>query len=138
MKTEDINRYLELAFGNTFEPLPESAEGKVRLQCTRKTADAMRKGVIIRGEEIKAHAMKKRDADNNDEEEPCDDDGGGSMRRGAGKSADKDLGGPEFPSHFSEKRGDRWSFACAKIGVQICISASVWAVQSPDQLCNSF
>ena len=32
MKTEDINRYLELAFRNTFKPLPESAEGKVRLQ----------------------------------------------------------------------------------------------------------
>ena len=30
VKTEDINRYLELAFGNTFEPLPEAAEGKVR------------------------------------------------------------------------------------------------------------
>ena len=29
VKTEDINRYLELAFGNTFQPLPQSAEGKV-------------------------------------------------------------------------------------------------------------
>ena len=34
VKTEVINRYLELAFGSTSEPLPESAEGKVRLQCT--------------------------------------------------------------------------------------------------------
>ena len=34
VKTEDINRYLELAFGNTFEPLLESSEGKVCLQCT--------------------------------------------------------------------------------------------------------
>ena len=90
MKTEDINRYLELAFGNTFEPLPESTEGKVRLQCTRKTYEAMRKGVTIRGEEIKAHSKKKRDADSSDKEEPSDDDGGGYKKRGAGKSADKD------------------------------------------------
>ena len=53
VKTEDINRYLEQAFGNTFKPLPESAEGKVCLRCTRKMADAMREGVTIRGEEIK-------------------------------------------------------------------------------------
>ena len=78
VKTEDINWYLKLAFRNTFEPLPESAEGKVRLQCTRKTADAMRKGVTIRGEKIKAHAKKKRDADSSDEEEPSDDDGVGA------------------------------------------------------------
>ena len=45
MKIEDINWYLELAFGKTFEPVPEVAEGKIRLQCTRKTADAMREGV---------------------------------------------------------------------------------------------
>ena len=38
VKTEDISRYLELVFGNTFEPLLESAEGKVRLQCTRRRA----------------------------------------------------------------------------------------------------
>ena len=30
VKTEDINRYLELPFGNTFKPLPDLAEGKVR------------------------------------------------------------------------------------------------------------
>ena len=58
VKTQDINRYLEVAFGNIFEPLPESAEGKVRLQCTRKTADEMPKGVTIRGEEIKAHSKR--------------------------------------------------------------------------------
>ena len=90
VKTEDINRYLERAFGNTFEPLLESSEGKVCLQHTRKTADTMRKGVTMRGEEIKAHAKKKRDADRTDEEEPSDSDGGGSMRRGAGKSEGRD------------------------------------------------
>ena len=44
VKTEDIYRYMELTFGDTFEPLIETAEGKVRLKCTRKTADAARKG----------------------------------------------------------------------------------------------
>ena len=34
VKTKDINRYMELAFGDTLEPVPVSAEGKVRLQCT--------------------------------------------------------------------------------------------------------
>ena len=32
VKTEDINRCPELAFRNTFEPVPESAQGKVRLR----------------------------------------------------------------------------------------------------------
>ena len=45
--------------------------------CTRKTVDAVRKGVIIRGEEIKVHAKKKRDADNSDKETP-------SKKRSAG------------------------------------------------------
>ena len=107
MRTEEINWYLELAFGNTFEPLPESAEGKVGLQCTRKTANATRKGVTIRGEEIKAHAKKKRDGDSSDEEEPSNDDGGGNKRRGAGKSADKDgkSGGAK-----------KWSVGCYGCG----------------------
>ena len=86
VKTEDINRYMELAFRDTFEPLRALAEGKVHLQCARKTADAVRKEVIIRGEEIKAHVKKKRDADNNDEEEPSDDDDNGGNRCSAGKS----------------------------------------------------
>ena len=59
LRAEDISRYLELAFGNTIKPLAESAEGKLRLQRTRKTADAMCKGMTIRGEEIKVHAKKK-------------------------------------------------------------------------------
>ena len=50
----------------------------------------MCKGVTIRGEEIKAHAKKKQDADSSNEEEPSDDGGGGSMRRGAGKSGGRD------------------------------------------------
>ena len=29
-------------------------------------------------------------------------------------------------------------FACAKIGVQICICAYGWALPSPDLLCKSF
>ena len=60
--TEDINRYMELAFGDTFELVPASTAGKVRLRCTRKTTNAVCTGVIIRGEEIKAHAKKKREA----------------------------------------------------------------------------
>ena len=36
----------------------------------------MRKGVTIRGEEIKVHKKKKTDAYNSDEGEPNDDDGG--------------------------------------------------------------
>ena len=68
VKTEDINKYLELPFTDTFEPLPETAEGKVRLVCTRKMADAVRKGVVIRGGEIKAHAKKRCKADSSDEE----------------------------------------------------------------------
>ena len=43
-----------------------------------------------------------------------------------------------MPYRFSEKRGDSWFFGCAKIVVQICISASGWALHSPDQLCTSF
>ena len=46
-----------------------------------ETGDVMRKGVTIRGEAIKAHPKKKRDADNNDEGEHNDDDGGGYKRR---------------------------------------------------------
>ena len=61
VKTEDINKYLELAFGDTFEPPPEIVEGKVLLVCTRKTADAVRNGVVTRGEEIKAHTKTKRE-----------------------------------------------------------------------------
>ena len=91
VKTEDINRYLELALGNTFELLPDSAEGQVRLHCTRTTPDAMCKGVTIRGEEIKTHTKKKRDADISDAREPSDDDQGGNKKRRAGKSADKDA-----------------------------------------------
>ena len=100
VKTEDIKRYLELARGNTLERLPESSEGKVRLQCTWKKADAMRKVVTIRAKEIKAHAKKKRDADNSDEEEPSDDDGGGNKRHGAEKSADKDGKSSEAKKWF--------------------------------------
>ena len=85
MKTKDINWYLELAFGNSFEPLLEATEGKDRLQCTQKMADAMRKGVTIRGEEIKAHTKRTRDADSRGEEEPSDDDGGGMQETWSGK-----------------------------------------------------
>ena len=49
----------------------------------------MCKGVNIRGEEIKAHAKKNRDADGSDEEGPSDHQGG-SMRREVGKRADRD------------------------------------------------
>ena len=46
--------------------------------------------------------------------------------------------GARSPYRFSEKRGDGWCFAYGKRGVQICIFTPSWAVQSPDQLCNSF
>ena len=108
-KTEDINRYPQLAFGNTFEPLLESAEGKVRLQCTRQTADAMRKGVTIRAEEIKAHAKKKQDAGSSDEEEPSDDDGGDSMRLGAGNSEGRD-------SKSGKAETKKWFVGCYGCG----------------------
>ena len=86
VKTEDITRYPELSFGNTCEPLPKSAEGKIRLQCTWKTADEMRKEVTFRRQDIKVHMKKKPE-----EGEPSDDDGGEYKRRGAGKSLDKDA-----------------------------------------------
>ena len=60
------------------------------MQCTRRTADAVRKGLIIKGEEIKAHAKKKRDADSSDKEELSDDDDHGGKRRGAGKGDGRD------------------------------------------------
>ena len=67
----------------------------------------MRKGVTIRGEEIKAHTRKKRDADSIDEGEPSDVDEGGYKRRGAEKSADKDA-----------KRGkaNKWFVGCYGCG----------------------
>ena len=46
--------------------------------------------------------------------------------------------GLSAPYRCSENMRDRGFFACAKIGVQICILASGWAVQSPDYWCQSF
>ena len=75
--------------------------------------------VTIRGEEIKAHAKKKRDVDSSHEEEPSDDDGGGNMRRGAGKSADKDGKSGKAGMWFSGCYGcgvdHRWT-ACHAVG----------------------
>ena len=56
----DINKYFELAFGDTFEPLPEAAQGRYIIVCARKTADAIRRGITIRGEEVKAQPKKKK------------------------------------------------------------------------------
>ena len=70
--TIPLNKYLELAFGDTFEPLPEAAQGKHTIVCARKTADAIRSGITIRDEEVKAHSKKRKmerdDSDTGDEE----------------------------------------------------------------------
>ena len=69
----------------------------------------MCKGVTIRGEEIKAHAKKKREADSSNEEEPGDDDGGGSIRRGAGKSEGRD-------SKSGKAGAKKWFVGCYGCG----------------------
>ena len=85
---EDLNKYLELLFGDTFEPLPETAKGKVTLTCARKTAGTVRKGVVIRGEEIKAQAKQGRDAGSGED----DDEGAGGRwdERHASKGTGKE------------------------------------------------
>ena len=42
------------------------------------------------------------------------------------------------PYGLSGKKGDRWFIVYAKIAVQICIFALGWALQSPQQTCESF
>ena len=42
------------------------------------------------------------------------------------------------PILLEKNRGDRWFFAYAKVGVQICFFMVGWAVHSPDQWCKSF
>ena len=90
VKAEDINKYSELAFWDTFEPLSKTAEGKVSRACTRKTADAVHKGVVSRGEEIKAHTKRKREANINDEEASGEE--GHKTSAGATQAAVGDAG----------------------------------------------
>ena len=66
VKAEDTNKYLEVAFGNTFEPLHETTEGSVSLVSPRKTADTVRKGSDIGGD-IKARTKRKWEANTSDE-----------------------------------------------------------------------
>ena len=119
MKTDDINKYFDLAFGNTFEPLPAAAEGKVRLRCTRKTADTVRKGVVVRGEEIRAQTTKKRDANGIGDGEPSDDNDNGHKRREAGESAGrgakKGSGRKLFVGCYGCGKDHGWT-ACHPVG----------------------
>ena len=73
VQIEDINKYVDLAFGDTFEPLLETGAGNVRLVCSKKMANAVRKGVVIRGEDLKGRTKRTGEANNNNEEVPSDD-----------------------------------------------------------------
>ena len=57
---EDIKKYVELLFRNTFDPPREAREGKVSPVCTRKTSGTVHRGVVVTGEEIKAQVKRKR------------------------------------------------------------------------------
>ena len=87
----DVNKYLELAFGDMFEPLPEAAQGKCVIVCSRKTADAIRRGITVRGEEIKAQPAKKKkgrdesDTDDNDDDEAPRKSKNADQAKGEGK-----------------------------------------------------
>ena len=43
-----------------------------------------------------------------------------------------------MPPIVLAKKGDGWCFAYGKMGVQIYIFSSGWALQSPDQPCKPF
>ena len=74
--TSNINKSRELASGDTFEALPQAAQGEHIVACTRKTADTIRSGVTIRGEEIRAQPKKKKDHNNRgDKDEPAAKEG---------------------------------------------------------------
>ena len=127
---EDINKCLELSFENTFEPLTETTEGKISTACTRKVADAVPKGVVVRGEEIKAPAKRKRAASSTDDEAPNEDEGQQDEHKSGigkgtmwndgkdgydGKDKDKDSTRKWFVGCYGCGGDHRWS-ACHAVG----------------------
>ena len=112
-KAPYINKYLELAFGNTFEPLPEAAQGKHTIVCARKTADAIRSGITIRDEEVKAHSKKRKME--RDDSDTGDEEGTRTVKK------DKDMGQtkgddkPWFSGCYGCGEDHRWS-ACQAVG----------------------
>ena len=105
----DINKYLELAFGDTVEPLPEAAQGRHTIVCARKTADAIRRGITIRGEEVKAQPKKKKrereDSDTDDEESDT------TAKSGKEAAQTKGDGKRWFVGCYGCREDHRWS-AC--------------------------
>ena len=113
VKAADINKYLELAFGDAFEPLPEAAQGKHTIVCERKTADAVRRGITIRGEEVKAHSKKRKtesdDSDTGDEEDTK------TAKKGKDVGQTRGDGKQWFSGCYGCGEDHRWS-ACQAVG----------------------
>ena len=109
----DINKYLELAFGDTFEPPPETAQGRHTIVCARKTADAIRRSITIRREEVKAQPKKKKrereDSDTDDEE------GDTTAKSGTDAAQTKGDSKRWFVGCYGCGEDHRWS-ACQAVG----------------------
>ena len=107
VKAADINKYLELAFGDAFEPVPVAAQGKHTIVCAHKTADAIRRGITIWGEEVKAHSkerkMESADSDTGDEE------GTKTVKKGKDVGQTKGDGKHWFSGCYGCGEDHRWS-----------------------------
>ena len=58
-----LNAALEACFGTGFDPVNSAARGRISLRCSRKVADALRKGIVVGGWSVHVES-----------EEPTDDD----------------------------------------------------------------
>ena len=113
VKAADINKYLELAFGDAFEPLPEAAQGKHTIVCARNTADAIRRGITIRGEEVKAHTKKRKTE--SDDSDTGDEEGTKTVKKGKDVGQTKGDGKQWFSGCYGCGEDHRWS-ACQVVG----------------------
>ena len=113
VKAADINKYLELAFGDAFEPLPEAAQGKHTRVCASETADAIRRGITIRGEEVKAHSKKRKTE--SDDSDTGDEEGTKTVKKGKDMGQTKGNGKQWFSGCYGCGEDHRWS-ACQAVG----------------------
>ena len=58
-----LNGAMDACFGTGFEPVDDNAQGRISLRCSRKVADALRKGILVGGRSLRAESEEHSDDD---------------------------------------------------------------------------
>ena len=83
-----LNAAMEACFGAGFNPMDDEARGRFSLRCSRKVADALRKGILVGGWSVRAKSEEPSD----DEDVPRCPKGGAKETRGSAERAREGKG----------------------------------------------